>query len=517
MAEALITEARKIAEKIRRHSQVNVVTHIDADGITAGSIACKALDREGIDYEITFLKQLDPLAIEALKNENKGLIWFTDLGSGQIENLSGLDFIITDHHVPDISTGPHNGRPKPSKEVPGSAAYNRRPTLFDFSDGPNESSQMYHLNPHLFGGNGAEDASGAGMAYLVARELGQENFDLSSLAIVGAVGDLQSVRYGKLVGINRDILEEGMGKRYLKTITDIQFFGRETRPLVKLLQYANEPVLPRLTNDEENCINFLIGLGIELKEEEHWRRWIDLFDHEKRSILSELAVLLIENGLGHKAVRRMVGQVYLLEKEEEGTELHDTKEFATLLNACGRYDRAEVGLRVCMGDRDEWLKKARTLLQGHRRTLVEALHLVKEIGISQRSYLQHFHGTDEILDSIVGVVCGMVLNSGMESVDRRKPIFGFANALDGSGVKVSARGTRVLVDSGLDLSQVMKSASEKVGGAGGGHNVAAGATIPSGTEEKFLEFAEEILSKQLRESSVKAVKLLGLWDCRLRP
>jgi single-stranded-DNA-specific exonuclease len=53
------------------------------------------------------------------------------------------------------------------------------------------------------------------------------------------------------------------------------------------------------------------------------------------------------------------------------------------------------------------------------------------------------------------------------------------------------------VSEGLDLSVVMKEASQKAGGDGGGHDVAAGATIPAGTEETFIEHADRIVGEQL--------------------
>src|SRR2546425_13317690 len=75
------------------------------------------------------------------------------------------------------------------------------------------------------------------------------------------------------------------------------------------------------------------------------------------------------------------------------------------------------------------------------------------------------------------------------------PIIAFAQADD--GIKVSARTTRELVARGLDLAAVMQAASLAVGGQGGGHHGAAGATIPPGTEEKFLEVANRGVRGQI--------------------
>jgi single-stranded-DNA-specific exonuclease len=69
-------------------------------------------------------------------------------------------------------------------------------------------------------------------------------------------------------------------------------------------------------------------------------------------------------------------------------------------------------------------------------------------------------------------------------------------------IKISARGTRKLVTSGLDLAAAMREASTSVGGTGGGHDVASGATIPKGTTEMFIETADAIIGKQLRASKV---------------
>ncbi len=53
---------------------------------------------------------------------------------------------------------------------------------------------------------------------------------------------------------------------------------------------------------------------------------------------------------------------------------------------------------------------------------------------------------------------------------------------------------------GLDLAAAMREASTSVGGMGGGHDVASGATIPKGTVEMFIETADAIIGKQLRAS-----------------
>ncbi len=451
--------AKEIGDIIKNHDEIHIVSHIDADGITAGSIAYKTLERLGKDYTIEFVKQIDEKVMENLKNKNHELVWFTDLGSSICNNSPEINKVVTDHHI--------------------------------CGDDTNHS---FHLNPHLFGKDGGYEISGAGATYLVSRELNKKNMDLSPLAIIGACGDLQHRKLGKLSSMNVEILNEGKSIGLIDSKIDISFFGRETRPIYKLLQYANSPVIPGITGRESSCINFLKNLDILLKDGDNWRKWIDLTKTERKKIISNIAQILLSKGFGHKITRSIIGEVYILSSEIEGTELHDVKEFATLLNSTARYEQFTVGLKVCLGDRDKYLKKARNLLRGHRANLVEGLQFAREEGIEKRKYLQFFHAKNGIRDTIVGIVANMLLNS--EDTDSNLPLIGFAYK-DKDEVKTSARATQQLVDKGLNLSSAMKKAAKMLNGAGGGHNIAAGATIPKGKEEEFLDLLEKEIKNQL--------------------
>ncbi|MCP1391914.1 MAG: phosphoesterase, partial [Methanothrix harundinacea] len=52
---------------------------------------------------------------------------------------------------------------------------------------------------------------------------------------------------------------------------------------------------------------------------------------------------------------------------------------------------------------------------------------------------------------------------------------------------------------GLDLSVALREGAEKVGGNGGGHSVASGASIPIGTEEEFIKHVDQVVGRQLSE------------------
>jgi len=184
-------KATQCALYIKKHTSALVVSHIDADGLTSAAIMGKALEREGIEYKTRFVKQLDMPALSEIANQNPELIIFTDLGSGNLDAIGSLKLnaVICDHHQP-------------------------------------QGTHEHHLNPHLFGINGATEISGSGVAYLVASALG-DNGDLADLAVVGAVGDLQHVKHGQLMGMNRSILDNGVRHGVLRYEKDLLLFGQQ--------------------------------------------------------------------------------------------------------------------------------------------------------------------------------------------------------------------------------------------------------------------------------------------------
>jgi single-stranded-DNA-specific exonuclease len=459
------------AERLRAASGLLLVSHIDADGLTSAAIAATALERAGIPFETAFKNQLDDHAIASVAATEYDTVLFTDFGSGQLDTIADYetdgDFtpVIVDHHRPADAT------------------------------------TEFHLNPLLFGIDGASELSGAGTSYVLARALeGDEsaskttdNRDLASLAVIGAVGDMQATS-GELVGANQSIVEEGIEAGVLTERIDLALYGRQTRPLPKLLEYSSDVFVPGITNNESGSIGFLADLDLNLKRDGEWRTWIDLTHEERQVVVSALVQRALERGVTTDTIDDLVGTTYTLPAEPVGTELRDASEFSTLLNATARYERADVGLAVCLGNREGALDRARHLLRNHRRNLSEGLQWITNEGVTFEEHIQWFDAGTRIRATIVGIVAGMAI--GAENIDRGIPIIAFASKSD-EETKVSARGTQTLVQQGLDLSQVMGQASSAVGGKGGGHDIAAGATIPAGRESEFVECADRIVGEQL--------------------
>ena len=465
-------EARAVAcaEALLDADRVLLASHIDADGLTSAAVAATALRRAGLPFETVFEKQLDEDSIAGIAARGYDTVLFTDFGSGQLD-------VIADHEE----------------------AGDFRPVIADHHQ-PADADTEYHLNPLLEGIDGASELSGAGAAYVLARALADRgpetrlgNRDLAALSVVGAVGDMQASE-GRLHGANAAIVEEGVEAGVLAETKDLSVYGKQTRPLPKLLEYASDVRIHGITNDERGAISFLDGLDVDCRADGEWRRWVDLDDDEKQVVASELVQHAVGQGVPAFKIDRLVGTTYVLEEETTGTALRDASEFSTLLNATARYERADVGLAVCLGDRGEALERARELLRNHRRNLSAGIEWIEEHGVTIEEHLQWFDAGEEIRETIVGIIAGMSM--GADGVSREMPIVAFARKSD-EETKVSGRGTGALVGRGLDLSIVMGKAARAAGGDGGGHDVAAGATIPAGNESEFIEQADRIVGEQL--------------------
>ena len=480
----LAAPARACARRLSRADEVLLASHIDADGLTSAAIASTALARAGLPHDVVFKKQLDETEIADIAARAETTVLFTDFGSGQLgiiaehERAGDFEPVIADHHQPADAT------------------------------------TEFHLNPLLEGIDGASELSGAGATYVLARALAAvdgvsqrpttepeaSNRDLAALAVVGAVGDMQATDDG-LVGANSDIVAEGVDAGVLVESEDLALYGKQTRPLPKLLEYASEVRIPGVSNDSRGAVSFLQELDIDARAGDDWRRWVDLSDGDRQTLVSGLIQRALTRGVPPGKVERLVGTTYTLTDEDEGTELRDASEFSTLLNATARYERGDVGLAVCLGDRGAALDRAQRLLATHRRNLSEGLDTVKQQGVERAEHLQWFDAGTEIRETIVGIVAGMAL--GVDGVDPDRPIVAFARKESEDPdegepeTKVSARGTGRLVGKGLDLSVVVGEAARELGGDGGGHDIAAGATIPAGEEAAFVEHADALVAKQL--------------------
>ena len=460
--------AKVILETVKKDGFILVFSHLDADGVAAAGIMGKMLTRLDARFRIRVMQWVDDKIIGEVIADKPQLVILTDFGSGYLdllnEKIPNVKVVILDHHQTT------------SKVV-----------------NPN----FVQVNPHLFGIDGATDVSGSGVAYFAAKAVNAANIDLAPIALVGALGDMQDkYEQRSMRSLNEIIVNDGVSSGLLKVEKDLIFFGRETRPIYKMLATTTNPFIPGLSGQETEALNFVANLGIPLKQGDKLRALCDLTDDERKRLCSALADYLLSKGL-HLEVENLIGYVYVLTKEEPNTALRDAREFAVVLNSAGRMDRPSLGIAICMGDRKAALEESNKILEDYRKNINKYLGWVNEKPERMRE-LQNIYviyGENFINEKIIGTVSSIIVSS---LANNEKPLLAFANIEAEKAAKFSGRTTEAALRKGVNLGDVMRMASEEHGGKGGGHNIAAGAQVPLDKLESFIKTADELVGRQLK-------------------
>jgi single-stranded-DNA-specific exonuclease len=475
-------------------STVHIYTHLDADGLSAGAILGKALYREKIPFQITVLRQLEReeiIKIAENSKESKKLLIFADFGSGQYlelaDKFNSLDtkvpFIILDHHLPQNVSNKNDGK---IKEI-------------------YSNSRPWHINPYFYEFDGSGEISGAGLCYFFVKTLNQNNIDLSPIALVGATGDIQNRGpNNSFSGLNTVILEHATKIDLIEVINDLNF--SPTKPLNEAISYSTEIQLPGLSDNTSKMLKFLKSLGILMENSQGDIRTLNDLNQEEKQKVSSAIIEYISLKLNiepSEIIKKLIVNRYILKNEIVGSELHDLKDFAYILNSCGRSDNASLGIAIAMGDRRIAYNKAKSNLLNYKKSLVQALSWLKdENKILYKTNIQYFFGEDVIPENIVGTIASMLIFGKDGNIDINKPIFGCVKRKDEEVFKISGRAHQSIVKKGVNLSEAIREALElsNLEALGGGHPPAAGTKVPIHKIEDFLENCDIVIEKQLGEN-----------------
>ena len=463
-------QASETASLIREKASDDTIlltSHFDADGISAGSIMLSAVNRLSSFPHLRVIDSVNERILDQIEAVESDLVIFTDIGSGYLEIISKIlrnrDIVVADHHQPLGEPG----------------------------------SNLHHFNTHILGFDGSEEISGAGTAYLLAKALDSRNTDLSAIAIVGALGDQQDKGpERRFKGLNLDILKDAVDSKVIEVTKDLIFFGRQTRPIHRAIASTTDPFLPGLSGEEDRCLALLDAAGIPTKVDDRWRTISDLSLEEKSRIVDKIIEHTISSKFPGEIVLNLIGSVYTLTREEPGTSLRDAREFATLLNSCGRMNRAGLGIAIGIGDRGESYQQAQQLYSEYKTQLSKYMNWVATAPNATRTgkNVVIVNGKGIIDESMTGAVSSLISSSKLFGESKVTIV----TTLTRSGeAKISTRATEQLVQRAVNLGKILQDLSPKYGGIGGGHAIAAGATIPAGVLDKFLADLEKSIDDVL--------------------
>ncbi len=423
-----------------------VIYHYDGDGIGAASALVRALRRLGYGFQTTALKGVERARIEALLHATPGPVIVTDTGSSWPESYAGHRFpvIVLDHHT-------YPGSPTPPT-VPAHVAF---------------------VNPLDWGVDGMNEMCASTLAWLFSIFLDPKNWDNVPWALSGAIHDRQHV--GGFRGLNEILVREAIRRQLLTERKELSLRGPT---LGAGLAASIDPYFVGLSGRADAASEFVRRLGIS---PDRTLETLDPADRER--LATALAARLAQQGARPEFVERV-----LTERWSFPGETVDAEELSQLQNAAGRAEQPGIGVELAFGD-PEAGRRCRAFWMSWQSGVMRGLRRLEDEGPHPLTALQWFQSPELTL---AGTQAGLAITYFL---DPFKPVFVLSQS-EGS-TKVSSRGTTWLVGRGLDLATACREAAARVGGEGGGHRVASGATIPSDREQEFLQEADRIIAKQL--------------------
>jgi RecJ-like exonuclease len=456
LEESLAAFSNTISDCIKSGKTIAVMTHMDCDGITSGSIITKALIRAGAKVTVRTLKEMNLPAIKGMSEDSRDFHIVTDLGGGFAKHFDeslGPNWFVLDHH--------------------------------EISEDEYDNERV--INAWKFGIDGGTGICAGGMAFLAAKSLDKRNSDLAPIAVVSALGDRQDQGEKKsFLGKNAEIVEEAKNSGQLQVDMDLLLFGRETRPLADALAFTSQPFIEGLTWNRDACFSLLKSAGIELKEGGRFRTPSDLTDDEKRNMLEAITKFASSQN-ATQIMEELIGYTYTFPSEERRSFLRDAREFSTMLNSCGRIGRAGVGIAICAGDRNKILQEGESILSDYRKMIREYMNILtnERWRISDSPSYLIVNGEGVIPETMTGTISSLLAGSPKNA---GKIIILRTNGEENT-IKFSSRKS-IGCRSGVNLSILMRTGAEKFNGVGGGHDAAAGARITKDKLDGFLDFLE---------------------------
>ena len=436
----LLARLRRGASLVDRVNRVRIIGHYDPDGTASAALLARAMLRQAKSFHASTSTVVDEDVVKRINEEANELVIMSDMGSGQLDVVEkiGCPSIVLDHHAP-----------------------------------LRDSTTVVHVNPSMFGVDGTRQVSGSTTTWLFALALDERNWDLAGVAMAGAIGDMQHL--GGFTGLNAALLEEAVARNVLSRERGLAL---PAAPIVDALARSTVPYFAGVSGRVDAARNLLKELDIVPDTPVK-----DLTPDERRRLTSSLATHLLKQRADPDAVEALVR-----EKLWSPTDGVYADELSAYVDGCARLGHEGLGLALCLGDKEAFAR-AEDIRRQFDDVLLRYLLKLETEGPFTKKHIQFFY-TDEA--TTAGSVAGIAMN---HFLDPMKPTLGLS--VMNRSTKVSARATKGLVSKGLDLAFALRVAAAEVGGNGGGHNIASGATIPRTKEEAFLTKVDEVVGAQL--------------------
>lgn len=434
-----------LLERLPDNRKVLVLADADVDGVSSATVLARALMRVGRRFRVLLSRRRDDVFFQELFTQPPDFLITADLGASEVRRFlkTRVPTIVLDHHTPG---------------------------------GDGDGSTLVHVNPHLEGEDGSRTASGAAVSFVFAKMLldsrGVGADDLLPLALVGARGD----RY------------HGGARGGLHGRLEAQVHGSQTAewrdgpvlpdaPLGEAFAMSLDPFVGRAAGKPVVATKLLTEAGFDPTV-----RLRDLGVEARRKLGSWLALELLEQGALPSMVEGALAPTVAFRTGPlAGMDLDAT---AAVIDAACRADRAGDALAALLGSSDAYQGILAELEQYRQRVrdpvLAAARGRLVPLGPGHLLRIEHGRYSGCVADRVMAWT-----RAGANPVIVVGPT--------GSRIKVSLRARSAATEWHLD--KVAEEAATGLGGVGGGHHLAAGATVAAEKEAQFLEAVATALER----------------------
>lgn len=423
-------------------ARVRIVADDDSDGVTSAHCVSTALQRAGYEVDLKIMPVHSPSDVDDAFAETRDAYVVLDCGSAVIDTIDAAGFptLILDHHrVRDVTV-----------------------------------QNTFEVNPRRLGGDKVEHVSTSILAALFAVTVG-DHWDVSFAGVAGAISDRQHL--GGWRGLTKYVADGAVQNGILSPSPGFTLVGAT---MEEAIVESLDPFFEHYTGKPEAVRALLARHNIAPTESP-----VLITGEKGMRLAKELTDGLRARGVVTDRMYPLYDERYLLRHTSGVSTVFGVSQ---LLEAATAAHQHELALKTLRGD----VAAAKQIRALHKKRLEGLLREIERLR-SNVHEMRHLRWAETKDGSNTGVYAHTLL-SFVHGDD--KPFVIVSNQGDLS--KLSSRGSPRLYRAGIDLSIGMGRAAEKVGGHGGGHPGASGATIPSARRDEFLRHLDEVLGQLAR-------------------
>lgn len=442
----LTTIAAEFRENCKYYSEILSIHHTDADGISSGAIIKSLLSSMGLPFR-QIANNLDQPWENFLDTINaqikpKSAIIFSDCAPSAIilhkmlQDKPDVHFYILDHHV------------------------------FQHDPTQSLSESIYNANPTEFGLNGLKDIAGATLNYLFTKAVDPIYSRHVWFAAIGMGGDTLE-HFDNYRSYNQQVILEAAELNQIELKKGLCAYGSMHERLDKVLAHSILPYIPKCEGNPAKAKEILVSLNIDFRK--------------KVEELTEIEIEAIAAAL-HPTLKG----TYITFPKKTGV-FHYSFEHAQLISLIG-HDNPLLALKLIeeRAPSSELKEKYRDFIEKLAKYLTIFMNIPKV----------------ETQHALVVDVSGHIplpLWSDISSFSTINKIYPIHKVLifggvDKGSMKVSIRATKEFIEShkGIGANIVAKRLAERIGGSGGGHDLAAGLRFPPEQFSTLCKTVDEI-------------------------